>query len=348
MTDPISPRSGRDRFLNALHGTHSGPPPVWLMRQAGRYLPEYRALKERYDFLTLVKTPELATEVTLQPIRRFGFDAAILFSDILVIPEAMGQPYAFRDQGGIEMAFALRHPDDFDRLREPEVEETLGYVPAALRLLKDELNGAQALLGFGGAPWTLATYMIAGGSSPHAVEAKTLFFRDRPRFDALMEQITRTLIRYFRMQAAAGADAIQIFDSWAGVCPADHYQAMSLQWIERILEALRGVVPVILFAKDAPVPLERLAQSGASALGLGWSSSLPEARKALGAACALQGNLDPVLLTTTPDLVATEVRRLRDSMAGAKNWIFNLGHGITPDARIDCVETLLATLREPS
>lgn len=346
MTDRISAETGRDRFMAALRGVNNGPPPAWLMRQAGRYLPEYRALKQRYNFLTLVKTPELATEVTLQPIRRFGFDAAILFSDILVIPEAMGQAYSFRDQGGIAMAFPLRDGDDFARLREPEVEESLGYVAAALRLLKAELAGSQALLGFGGAPWTLATYMVAGGSSPQAGAAKTLFFRDRTRFNHLMEQLTRTLVRYFRMQAAAGADAIQIFDSWAGACPADHYEEMSLQWIERIIDALRETIPVILFAKDAPAPLERLVRTGATALGLGWATSLPRARRELGAGCALQGNLDPTLLTTTPEIVAAEVGRLRQSMSGSKNWIFNLGHGISPEARIDCVEALLTSLRE--
>lgn len=337
--------SSRERFLNALAGRNEGTPPAWIMRQAGRYLPEYRALKSKYSFKEMVRTPELAAEVTLQPLRRFDLDAAILFSDILVVPEAMGQPYHFREEGGIGMDFALSSSGEWDRIRVPEVADELGYVGEALKILKAELGEKKALLGFGGAPWTLAAYMVQGHSSPHWPAPKSLFFGDRPRFEALMEQITATLIDYFRLQAASGADAIQIFDSWAAACPADHYEEMSLRWIRRIIGALEGMLPIILYAKDPPCGVDKLLTTGAQAFGFSWTISLGEIRREIPTHVGIQGNLDPALLTTSPEVVADEVRRLRKSMSGANNWIFNLGHGITPDAQVECVEAALGTLR---
>ncbi len=322
--------------------------PWWMMRQAGRYLPEYRALKEQHDFLTLVKTPELATEVTLQPLRRFPLDAAILFSDILVIPEALGQPYHFRDQGGIGMDFALDSPAAIERLDPPEaVAERLAYVPETLRLLRAELAGRTALLGFGGSPWTLATYMVEGGSSKNFTRVKALFHENPATFEALMEQLTQALIRYFTMQIEAGADAVQIFDSWAAVCPCEHYEAMSLSWIRRIVAALDQRAPVILYAKGAPAGVQALAETGVRALGLDWSVDMPRARDALDrlpAPVATQGNLDPVLLSTTPEVVRREATRWRERLGQRSGVIFNLGHGILPSARIDCVEALAEVL----
>ena len=239
--------TSRERFLAACAGEKLDRPPLWVMRQAGRYLPEYRALKAKSSFLEMVRTPTLATEVTLQPLRRFsGLDAAILFSDILVIPEALGQGYHFRDEGGIGMDYRLETRAQIEALAPAEaVPERLAYVANTLALLKKELAGQKALLGFGGSPWTLATYMIEGGSSEEFELSKRLFYTDRPLFDALLEKLTAALIAYFQMQIRAGADAIQIFDSWGGIIAGPDYEAASLQWIRRIIAALADVIVIV-------------------------------------------------------------------------------------------------------
>src|SRR5450432_753601 len=209
--------TSRERFLAACACTPLERPPLWIMRQAGRYLPEYRELKAKSSFLEMVRTPELAAEVTLQPLRRFPLDAAIIFSDILVIPEALGQGYKFRDEGGIAMDFRLEDSTQLDRLDGQGISEKLAYVGAALERVKTELKGGQALLGFGGSPWTLATYMLEGGSADDFERSKNIFYSDRPFFDALLSKLTAALIEYFQMQIRAGVDAIQIFDSWGGL-----------------------------------------------------------------------------------------------------------------------------------
>jgi len=229
--------TSRERFLAALNCQILDRPPIWVMRQAGRYLPEYRALKEKHSFLELAQTPELALEVTMQPLRRFALDAAILFSDILVIPEAMGQGYHFRDQGGIGMDYRLEGETDIDKLSTSGVEEKLDYVAKALSLIKSELHGQRALLGFGGSPWTLATYMVEGGSSKNFETIKELFYANRPVFEKLMDKLCEVLIQYFKMQAAHGADAIQIFDSWGGIIAGPDYEYASLKWIRKITNA---------------------------------------------------------------------------------------------------------------
>jgi len=317
------------------------------MRQAGRYLPEYRALKAKSSFLEMVRTPEIATEVTLQPLRRFpGLDAAILFSDILVIPEALGQPYAFREGGGIQMGYRLETRAQIDALAPAEaVPEKLSYVGAALRLLKKEVSTTgHTLLGFGGSPWTLATYMIEGGSSDDFARAKLLFYTERAAFDALLEKLTAALVAYFRMQIEAGADAIQIFDSWGGILAGADYEAASLQWIRRLVAALPADFPVILYAKGTSPHLAAQAASGVRAISVDWTADLAATRTALPAGIALQGNLDPVLMTTTPEIVRTQAARLLESMRGKPGHIFNLGHGITPDAKIECMQALVDTV----
>jgi len=339
--------TSRERFLAALACQPLDRPPLWVMRQAGRYLPEYRALKAKSSFLEMVRTPELATEVTLQPLRRFpGLDAAILFSDILVIPEALGQPYAFRDTGGIQMAFRLETRAQIDALNPADaVLEKLSYVGAALRLLKKEVSSSgHALLGFGGSPWTLATYMLEGGSSDDFARAKLLFYTDRPSFDALLTKLADALVSYFKLQIAAGADAIQIFDSWGGILAGPDYEAASLQWIRRIVAALPAGFPIILYAKGTSPHLAAQAVSGVRAISVDWTADLAAVRASLPANIALQGNLDPVLMTTTPDIVRTQATRLLTSMRGKPGHIFNLGHGITPDAKIECMESLVATV----
>ena len=314
------------------------------MRQAGRYLPEYRALKAQHTFLEMVRTPDLAAEVTLQPLRRFALDAAIIFSDILVIPEAMGQGYRFRDEGGIAMEFRLESAAALDRLDARGVAGRLAYVAEALARVKRELRGEKALLGFGGSPWTLATYMLEGGSADDFERSRTVFYSDRPFFDALLEKLTTALIEYFHMQIAAGADAIQIFDSWGGLIAGADYEAASLRWIRRIIAALPKDFPVILYAKGAAPQLTDQAFSGARVLGVDWTVDLAVARRLVPANIALQGNLDPVLMNTTPEIVRREAARLLESLRGAPGHILNLGHGIMPSARIECVQALVDTV----
>ncbi len=337
--------TSRERFLAACAAAPLDRPPVWIMRQAGRYLPEYRALKAEHGFLKMVKTPELATEVTLQPLKRFALDAAILFSDILVIPEALGQGYRFKDEGGIAMEYRLESRAQIDALLPAEVvPEKLAYVGQALKLVSGELAGRRATLGFGGSPWTLATYMLEGGSSDDFAKAKELFYSDRASFEALLEKLTQALIVYFKMQIASGADAIQIFDSWGGAISGVDYEAASLAWIRRIVAALPADFPVILYAKGTAAQLTDQAFSGVKVISLDWTSDLKTVRRMLPKTIALQGNLDPVLLNTTPAIVTREVTRLLESMRGATGHIFNLGHGILPQAKIENVEALVQTV----
>jgi uroporphyrinogen decarboxylase len=339
--------TSRERFLTACACSPLERPPLWIMRQAGRYLPEYRALKARSSFLEMVRTPALAAEVTLQPLRRFAFDAAILFSDILVIPEALGQAYHFRDEGGIAMEYRLDTRAQVDALAPADaVPARLGYVADALTLLKKELTGQKALLGFGGSPWTLATYMVEGGSSEDFERIKQLFYTERVIFDALLDKLTAALIAYFQMQIRAGADAIQIFDSWGGIIAGPDYEAASQQWIRRIIAALPRDFPVILYAKGTAPHLTDQAFSGARVLSVDWTSDLSIVRRTLPANVAVQGNLDPVLLNTTPEIVRRETARLLESMRGASGHIFNLGHGIMPQAKIECVEALVETVTQ--
>ncbi len=335
--------TSRERFLAAITCSPLERPPIWIMRQAGRYLPEYRALKAKSSFLEMVRTPALAAEVTLQPLRRFpGIDAAILFSDILVIPEALGQGYKFREEGGIAMEYRLDTRAQIDALAPVSaVPERLRYVADTLALLKTELAGQKMLLGFGGSPWTLATYMVEGGSSEEFERIKQLFYTDRGTFDALLEKITAALIAYFQMQIRAGADAIQIFDSWGGIIAGADYEAASLKWIRQIIAALPREFPVILYAKGTAPHLSDQAFSGARALSVDWTSDLSIVRRTLPANVAVQGNLDPVLLNTTPVIVRRETARLLESMRGTIGHIFNLGHGIMPHAKIECFEAML-------
>ncbi|MEO6005393.1 MAG: uroporphyrinogen decarboxylase [Opitutus sp.] len=340
--------TSRERFLAACSLRAVERPPLWIMRQAGRYLPEYRALKAKSSFLQMVRTPALAAEVTMQPLRRFALDAAILFSDILVIPEALGQSYHFRDEGGIAMEFRLETRAQIDALAPANaVPDRLNYVAEALGLLKKELAGEKALLGFGGSPWTLATYMVEGGSSDEFERIKQLFYTDRTTFDALLEKLTNALIAYFEMQIRAGADAIQIFDSWGGIIAGQDYEAASLQWIRRIVAALPPGFPVILYAKGTASHIRAQAATGVRVLSVDWTNHLPTVSRQLkdnGTPVAVQGNLDPVLLNTTPEIVAVETARLLESMRGLPGHIFNLGHGILPQAKIECVEALVSTV----
>ena len=336
--------SSRERFLRATVCEPVDVPPVWLMRQAGRALPEYRKLKEKYTFLDLVRTPELATEVTLQPIRRFGFDAAILFSDILVIPEAMGQGYSFRESGGVAMDFSICSDEDINRLSVEGIAERLAYVPAAIRMIKSELSGRTALIGFAGSPWTLANFMLEGGSCKEPIRALTLLKAEPEKYRKLAEKLTQAVIEFLRMQITAGVDAIQIFDSHGGLLPGPLFRAGSGLWIERILHAIKREVPTIVFSKGTRA-WEELAYSGANVIGIDHGISLVDAVAELPTTIAVQGNLDPGLLTGEPALVAEKTKELISSMRGRPGWIFNLGHGLPPGANIDCIHTMIDTLR---
>lgn len=336
--------NSRERFLAACRCQPVDRPPIWVMRQAGRYLPEYRELKTQHSFHELVQTPALATEVTMQPLRRFDLDAAILFSDILVIPEALGQPYHFRDKGGIEMEFRLESDEDVQRLDSSKLVEKLDYVAQAIRSIRKEIQHDKALIGFGGSPWTLATYMIEGESSKEYARSRRWYYMHNARFEALMETITEGLIRYFRMQIEAGVDVIQIFDSWGGVLPGHHFQEASLKWITRIVEAIKDEVPVIVFSKGMHDHLDALVATGANVLGMSWTADLAKVREQLPAHVGVQGNLDPVLLDTTPELVEAEALRLLESMRGKTGHIFNLGHGILPSAKPENMARLVQTV----
>ena len=315
------------------------------MRQAGRALPEYRALKEKYSFVDLVRTPELAAEVTLQPIRRFDFDAAVLFSDILVVPEAMGQAYHFRDGGGIEMEFAIRSAEDIRRLDSHQAVDRLQYVADALALIKPALKGQTALLGFAGSPWTLANYMIEGGSARESSLPKLLYYSEPRLFAELMEKLTVVVTEFLQLQIAAGVDAIQIFDSCGGHLADNAFEAASARWIRQIITALDGRVPVILFSKGTHGNWDSLVSTGANVLSVDWTQPLAQTRALLPKNVGVQGNLDPALLTTTPELVAVETSRILREMAAHTGHVFNLGHGVLPSAKLECIQSLVDTVR---
>ncbi len=336
--------NSRERFLKACRCEPVDRPPIWIMRQAGRHLPEYRELREKHSFHEVVQTPELALEVTMQPLRRYAVDAAIVFSDILVIPEAMGQPYHFPEGGGIEMEFAVDSQADVDRLKVDRVEQKLNYVAKSMRLIKQELAGERALIGFTGSPWTLATYMIEGKSSKQYTRSKKLFYEDRPLFERLMRKITSAVVRYLRLQIAAGADAVQIFDSWGGVLAPNAFAEASVFWMQRIVDAIGGEVPVIVFSKGMSHLPDILSTTGADVIGVSWNTRLSQVKRSLPEGIAVQGNLDPTILNTTPEIVEREARRILEDMRGLDGHIFNLGHGINPDADPENVSRLVDTV----
>ena len=315
------------------------------MRQAGRALPEYRALKEKHSFLELVQTPELAAEVTLQPIRRFGFDAAILFSDILVLCEGLGQPYQFRERGGIEMEFLLSTGADIDRLEVGRVNDRLQYVAKALPIIKSDLGDRTALIGFAGSPWTLANFMIEGGGVKEYTKAKSLFYTDPKLFSRLMEKLTQAVASFLQIQIDAGADAVQIFDSLGGVLADGCFNAASGIWIKQIVDSLKGKVPIIVFAKGVHGNWPDLVATGAQVLGVDWNIRLAEVRAGLPRGLGVQGNLDPFLLSTTPQAVALETTRILREMSGRPGHIFNLGHGVPPNAKLENIASLVETVR---
>jgi uroporphyrinogen decarboxylase len=319
--------------------------PVWLMRQAGRVLPEYRKVRESAgDFKTMVKTPELAAEVTIQPVDILGVDAAIIFSDILVIPEAMGLPYEMEEGRGPVFPQTIRTPQDLQKLRVAPADE-LRYVTDAIRLTKKELNGRVPLIGFAGAPWTIFSYMVEGTGSKTFSAARKVLYTEPSFAHQVLDMITESTINYLRAQVEAGADIIQIFDSWAGILGPEQYSTFSLPYISRICEAITDV-PKIVFAKGAFYALTEMNQMPCDVVGLDWNMNIAESRRQLSGK-VLQGNLDPCALYGSFDDVRKATRKMLDAFSGTPH-IANLGHGLYPDTEVDKVKCFIDTVKEYS
>lgn len=348
-TPALRPALANDRFLKALNRLPVDRTPIWLMRQAGRYLPEYRATRAKAgDFMVLCKTPEYACEVTLQPLARFDLDAAILFSDILTIPDAMGLGLSIEEKIGPRLARPLRARADIDRLGIPDPERELRYVVDAVRLIKRELGARMPLIGFAGSPWTLATYMIEGGSDREFTRAKNMLYGAPADLHALLDKLTAAVTLYLRAQIAAGVDAVMVFDTWGGVLSTPAYQEFSLAYMARIVRELDRAVPCILFTKGGGAWLEQIAATGCQAVGLDWTVELGAARARIGETCALQGNLDPAILRAPIAAIRDEVARLLASHGHGPGHVFNLGHGITPDIDPEHVTALVEAVHTMS
>ncbi|MEO6519974.1 MAG: uroporphyrinogen decarboxylase [Pseudoxanthomonas sp.] len=343
-----------DRLLRALKRQPVDCTPVWLMRQAGRYLPEYRATRARAgSFLAMAKNPDLACEVTLQPLARFDLDAAILFSDILTIPDAMGLELYFVDGEGPKFRNTVRSAADVDKLGVPDMETDLRYVMDAVRVIRGELDNKVPLIGFSGSPWTLACYMVEGSGSKDFARIKAMALNDPATLHRLLTVNTDAVIAYLAAQRAAGAQALQVFDTWGGVLSPAMYREFSLPYLVRIARELdRGkneeFTPLILFGKGNAAHLEALADSGTDALGVDWLVELSEARQRTGGKVALQGNLDPAVLYGSPDAIRTQVGNVLASYGRGSGHVFNLGHGMSPDMNPDHVGVLVDAVHELS
>ncbi|MDQ2076505.1 uroporphyrinogen decarboxylase [Marinimicrobium sp. ABcell2] len=326
-----------DRFLRALLREPVDVTPVWMMRQAGRYLPEYRASRERAgDFMGLCGNPDMACEVTLQPLERYPLDAAILFSDILTIPDAMGLGLYFEAGEGPKFRKPVRTEADIRALKVTDPNTDLSYVVDAVKTIRRELNGRVPLIGFSGSPWTLATYMIEGGSSRDFRRAKQMLYNQPELMHQLLDVLARSVIAYLNAQIRAGAQAVQIFDTWGGALSHSAYQEFSLRYLQQIAHGLLREhegrrVPLILFTKGGGQWLELMADTGAEALGLDWTTDIGQARARVGTRVALQGNMDPTILYAKPERIRAEVGAILNAYGQGSGHVFNLGHGITPE-----------------
>ena len=343
----MAPAAPNDLLIRALLRQPVPRTPVWVMRQAGRYLPEYREVRKRAgDFMTLCSTPELACEVTLQPVRRFPLDAAILFSDILTVPDAMGLGLYFAEGEGPKFREPVRTPADVRRLAVPDVSEKLGYVAEAVRLVRRELDGRLPLIGFAGSPWTVATYMVEGGSSREFARIKGLAREEPAVLERLLGVVAAATIDHLNAQSQAGAQALMIFDTWGGILAPDDYRRFSLAPMQRILDGLErqrdgAPVPVILFTKGAGPLLADMSDTGCDALGVDWTTDLATARELTRDRVALQGNLEPALLKESPQAIEKAVSRVLESYGRGPGHVFNLGHGITPDVAPEHLQAML-------
>lgn len=331
-----------DTFLRACRGEEVEYTPVWLMRQAGRYLPEYQAVRSNIDFLTLCKNPKLAAEVTLQPVDILGVDAAILFSDILIPVEAMGMRLEFSDKEGPILSEPVRSKASVDRLIIPDVEEDLPFIFDTIKILRRELENKVPLMGFSGAPFTLATYMIEGGSSKNFLNTKKMMFQNGAVFGYLMEKITDMLISYLSAQIKAGAQAVQLFDTWAGMLAPVDYKKFVFPYVRKaILELKKEGVPVIYFVNDCAGILREVKKTGADVVGVDWRIDITDAIKKLGKKIVVQGNLDPCALFLPKEKIEERVKDILWKGEAAKGHIFNLGHGVLPQTSVENVIALV-------
>ena len=350
MVSPLK----NDLFLRALLREPTPRTPVWIMRQAGRYLPEYRETRTRAgNFIALMSTPELACEVTLQPVNRFPLDAAILFSDILTIPAAMGLGLHFVEGEGPGFERPVRDNAAIDKLGVPDPEQDIRYVLDTVRLARQELAGRVPLIGFAGSPWTLATYMVEGGASKEFAIIKGMLYAEPHTLHKLLDVLARSVSAYLNAQIAAGAQAVMLFDTWGGVLTGEAYKEFSLRYMQAVIAELKREsedrrVPVILFTKGGGAWLEAMAESGVDALGVDWTQDLGDARRRAGAKVALQGNLDPGALYAPPERIREEVQKVLESYGHGNGHVFNLGHGIQAGVKPESVAALVAVVHELS
>lgn len=334
-----------DLFLRALKGENVERPPVWMMRQAGRYLPDFMKLKEKYDFFTRCRTPELATEITVMPIHQVGPDAAILFSDILVVPQAMNIEVEMKPGVGPWLPNPVRTTKAVHDVIVPDIEESLGYVLDAVKMTKKELNNEVPLIGFAGSPWTILCYTVQGQGSKNFDIAKKFCFTNPQAAHTLLQKITDTTIAYLKAKVAAGVDAVQVFDSWGGMLSPQDYQEFSWKYIQQIIDALKEDIPVIAFGKGCWFALDKMATSGAAALGVDWTCSPETARKLTGGDITLQGNFDPSRLYSPPSEIKKMVHQMINEF-GKDRYIANLGHGILPDIPVENAIAFVEAVKE--
>jgi uroporphyrinogen decarboxylase len=346
------PELKNDRLIRALLRQPTDTTPVWIMRQAGRYLPEYRETRKiAGGFLDLCKNTELACEVTLQPLRRFDLDAAILFSDILTIPDAMGLGLYFSEGEGPKFERPLRSKTDIDHLVVPDPAEKLRYVSDAISLVRKELDGAVPLIGFSGSPWTLSTYMVEGGSSRDYRHVKGMMYENPAAMHRLLDILAQSVAAYLNAQIEAGAQALMIFDTWGGILTPETYRKFSLDYMQQILSLLNRqhdgqTIPVTLFTKGGGQWIELIADTGCDAVGLDWTIDIDEARRRVGDKVALQGNLDPCILYASPEVIRAAVREVITKYGPGAGHVFNLGHGIHPAVDPDHLTVLIDAVHE--
>jgi len=336
-----------DLLLRAAKGEKVERTPVWLMRQAGRILPEYRKVRASVSgFIELAQTPELAAEVTIQPVDILDVDAAIIFSDILVIPEAMGLPYEMIEKKGPKFPETIKSKADVENLRIAKVEESLSYVTKAIEITKSELNGRVPLIGFAGAPWTIFAYMVEGGGSKTFSKAKAMLYTDPETSHLLLSKITDSTIAYLKAQVTAGADLVQVFDSWAGILSHEQYREFSLPYLKKIADAIQDV-PKTVFAKDAHAAFADLSQLDYQTIGLDWTMNPTDVREIVGSNKTLQGNLDPCVLYADKESIQKHTKSMLDRF-GSGRHIANLGHGVYPDINPDHVKYFIEAVKEYS
>lgn len=343
-----------DNLIRALLRQPVDRTPIWIMRQAGRYLPEYRALREKVpNFMTFCQTPELAVQATLQPLARFDLDAAIIFSDILVVPAAMGMELQFVKGDGPHFPRPLRTRRDIENLRTPDVNESLKYVLQAIQQVVRTLENRIPLIGFAGSPWTCATYMVEGGSSKNFAVIKSLAYREPQLLHLLLQRLTDVTVAYLNAQIAAGARALMLFDTWGGILPEAQYQQFSLAYLKQIAERIHRMVngqsiPLIFFTKGGGQWLTKIAQSGCDAVGLDWTTNIAWARAQVGHQVALQGNLDPCVLFAEPAQIEQAAREILMAYGTGSGHVFNLGHGVLPETPPEHVQILIDTVHRYS